>query len=83
MPATSVSATAKVIALIESLAKFGYALGLSLAVLYLIILGFKYIKGGGKDVSQTHHEIILLLVGVILIIISFAIPTLIRSFIER
>ena len=77
------SATGKLIWLIQNLAEFGYALGLGLAVLYILITAFKYTKGGGKGASEAHHELLLLLVGVILIILSFTIPTIIRSFIEK
>lgn len=77
------SATTQLLNLIKELAKFGYALGLGLAVLYLIISGFKYVQGGGKNISDVRNEILFLVAGVILIIASFAIPTIIRSFAEK
>ena len=74
--------TTGVLTLIQRLAQLGYQLGLTLAVLYLLILGFKYVQSGG-EVKQTHQELLLLLLGVALIIASFSIPTIIRSFVER
>lgn len=74
--------TAKLLGLIQRLAQLGYQLGLAIAVLYAILLGWRYVQSGGK-VEQIHQELLLLLLGVALIIASFSIPTIIRSFIER
>lgn len=77
------TATGKLIGLIESIARLGYTLGLGLAVLYVILTGLKYSRGGGKDAKEIHGEIKLLIIGVILIILSYTIPTIIRSFVEK
>ncbi len=74
--------TTRLLDLIQRLAQLGYQLGLALAVLYAILIGFKYVQSGGK-VEQIHQELILLLLGIALIVASFSIPTIIRSFVER
>ena len=78
-----VTGTQYVLCKIAQLSRFGYRLGLGLAVLYLMVIGFKYTQSKGGDMRATHKEIVILLVGVAIIILSFVIPTIMRSFIEQ
>lgn len=79
---SNTNGTQALFALIERLAGLGYRLGLLITVGYLMYYGWQYVQSGGR-VDQIHKNIGLAILGLALMIASFSIPVLLRSFITQ
>lgn len=73
--------TAKALEFVEKVSRLLYLLGLAFSVLMIMIAGYQYVSSQGK-VSEIHRSLAYIVVGIIVIIISFSLPVLIKSFIQ-
>jgi len=66
---------------VEKLSRLLYLIGLAFSVLMIMIAGFQYVASQGK-VSEIHRSLAYIVIGIIVIIISFSLPVLMQSFLQ-
>jgi hypothetical protein len=74
-------AQGKALAFVEKLSRLLYLIGLAFSVLMIMIAGFQYVASQGK-VSEIHRSLAYIVIGIIVIIISFSLPVLMQSFLQ-
>ncbi|MDP2856269.1 MAG: hypothetical protein Q8N90_04140 [bacterium] len=68
--------------IITNIATWFYRIVLAVAVFFALLAAFNYLTGDPKKVQQAHHQLLYVVIGIAVALISFGVVSLVASSLE-
>ena len=72
----------RIVAIVVRLKDFVFTVALALAVLALLVIGYRYVVAPGAG-RQTHSLIAIVISGIVLVLLASQLPGLLRQLLNR